>query len=339
MASRPVAIRPAQALTTEEVRDIVFTPNDAVSVALDSIEKRRTTTGVGVRLGIAGMDDYMKPCRPGELITVLGMTSNYKSGFMQYWARHTAQAIVKDHIEDECVVYVTWEQAIEEMLAFDLAATARISAMDIMDGRISDEEMQRLRVEHGARRAMTPLYLIGHSVAEEKRRPRLTLDAVAAGLRLIRDEFNLRPRIVFLDYLQQIGGVVGGDVERRLQVFNNVLRCKDMALACACPVVVGCQANRAVYENGKWGVPGVASGLESSNIEHTSDKMFGVWLPKTTLEVGTSLQTTGGTFRVSDNLLIVRMLKQRMGPAGRWFPLYIDPTTNDIHAMDIVTQR
>jgi replicative DNA helicase len=323
---------PAKLLTREEVGDISWTPNDAVAAALATIEARRTTVGVGVRLGLPGVDDYLCPCRPGELITVIGMSSNYKSGLMQYWARETANMIVKENVLNECVVYVTWEQAIEEMLAFDLATTARMSATDIMQGKVSDEEMERLRLEHGGRRSMMPLYLIGHSIAEGKRRPRLTLDNVAQALEFIKKEHDIKPRVIFLDYLQQIDPGQGED--RRMQVFYNVYRCKDMSLAMACPVVIGCQAGRSVYKEEKWGVPGMADGLESSNIEHTSDKMLGVWMPKTTMKSGQAIEESGVRLDVSDNLLILQVLKQKMGPAGKWFPLYVDPARNEIRSMD-----
>jgi replicative DNA helicase len=308
----------------------VFTPNDAVAGALKTIAERRTNAGVGVRLGVPDVDQYMIPARPGELITVMGMTSNFKSGLMQFWARHTADVIGEEHIEDECVVYVTWEQAIEEMLTFDLAATARLSATDIMQGRITDAQFDELRLVHGTRRAMAPLYLIGHSLAEGKKRPRLTLDVVGRALMLIREEFGLKPRAIFLDYLQQIDP--GEGENRRMQVFHNVDRCKDMSLGMACPVVLGCQASRSLYGE-TWGVPRMHDGLETSNIEHTTDKMLGVWMPKTSHEIGKVLSAQGKQIEVTENLLILKLNKQKMGPAGRWWCLYVDPSRNEVRGM------
>ncbi len=323
--------RTEQQFTREDARAIVHTPNDAVALALRTIEERRSNAGVGVRLGIPEVDRYLLPARPGELVTILGMTSNYKSGLMQFWARQAASVITSERVEDECVVYVTWEQAIEEMVAFDLASTARISAVEIFQGCISNEKMQELSRVHGTRRVVTPIYLIGHSLTEGKRRPQLTLTAIARGIQLIRDEFGLRPRIVFLDYLQRIVPSKGDD--RRMQVFYNVDRCKDMSLALACPVVLGCQANRDTYKEA-WGVPGISAGMETSNVEHTSDKALGIWMPKTTYEIGKTISVKGINLQVTDNLLILKVLKQKMGPAGRWFELYVDPATNNIHAME-----
>lgn len=314
-----------------DVKGILFTPNDAVEAALKTIEERRSYVGAGARIGVHDLDNYLLPARPGELITVMGMTSNYKSGLMQYWARHTAGEIVNEKLVKECVVYVTWEQAIEEMVAFDMAFTARLSATDVVQGKVSDEELARLRGVIGPRRAMTPLYLIGHSLSEERKRPRLSLSAVAQAMKMLKSEYGVKPRAIFLDYLQQIDAEEGD--ERRMQVFHNVGRCKDMALAMGCPVVLGCQANREVYRS-ESGMPTVDSGLESSNIEHTSDKMLGVWYPIRKYDAGKMLDLGNARLKVTENLLIVKVLKQKLGPAGRWFPLYVDPKINDIHDME-----
>jgi len=319
-------------LAEGEVRGIVFTPNDAVRLALETIEQRRSYIGAGVRIGIRDVDEYLLPGRPGELITVMGMSSNYKSGLMQHWARFTASEIVRENVVNECVVYATWEQAIEEMLAFDLANTARLSATDVVQGKVSDCEMELLRTEVGARRVMTPIYLIGHSVKEQRKRPRLSMTAIEQALDFIKREYRVSPRIVFLDYLQQIDPEEGQD--RRMQVFHNVHKCKDLGLSFGCPVVLGVQANRTVYRE-KWGIPGMADALETSNIEHSSDKMIGVWMPKTTYDVGKTLETKEHDLEVTERLLILKVIKQKLGPAGKWWPLYVEPERNRIESMAV----
>lgn len=321
--------------TKQEVRDITFTPNDAVKLALNTIDARRTFKGVGVRIGIPPVDEYFMPTRPGDLITVMGLSSNYKSGLMRFWARTAAEGLATEEILDEAVVYITWEEAIEETTTFDLAATARLSALDIMQGRITEEQMGYLRTVAGTRRAVLPLYLIGHSIAEGKKRPHLTLNTVGQALMSLKQEFNIRPRIIFLDYLQRIDPGEGED--RRMQVSNNVDRCKDMALAMACPVVVGSQVQRNTAKE-RWGLPGISDGLETSTIEHCSDRMIGVWMPKTTHAVGTVIQAPGqkGQLLVEENTLLLRIVKQRMGPAGKWWSLRVDYAHNRIEAPDDV---
>jgi replicative DNA helicase len=214
-----------------------------------------------------------------------------------------------------------------------MAYTARMNAVDVIQGKVSDEEMQRLRLIEGPRRITMPLYLIGHSTQEQRHRPRLSLCAVEQGIHKLLDWYNLRPRVIFLDYLQQIEPDEGQD--RRMQVFYNVHRCKDIALSCACPVVVGSQANRESYSE-KWGVPPFTSSQESSNFEHTCDKMLGVWYPVKDNPNGGQLDTKTMTLDITENLLILQVMKQKIGPSGRWWPLHIEPETNSIAQMDII---
>jgi hypothetical protein len=70
----------------------------------------------------------------------------------------------------------------------------------------------------------------------------------------------------------------------------------------------------------------------SSNIEHTADKMISLWMPKTTEPSGDVVPGTDG-LRVTDNLLLLGVMKQKLGPAGFWKPLFVDPTTNDVKGM------
>jgi replicative DNA helicase len=320
-------------ITDAQIRDVLFTPNDASRLALQTIEQRRSEKGIGIRFGVKCVDEYMIPLRPGELVGVLGMTSNYKTGTMQFWARQAAEQVEREGIENRVVVYVTWEQAVEEVVALDLAASCGLSATDLFMGKVTDEAMGSLRI--GAmKRAIKPLWIVGHSISEGKARPALTLSNLYSALKMMRDVHKLSPYAIFLDYLQQIEPEDGQD--RRMQVFYNVYKCKDMSLEMGCPVVLGSQAGRQAYES-NWGIPPITSSLESSNFEHTCDKIFGVWLPIKNYEAGEIIKAKvpGGDqqLEVSENLLVMKQLKQKFGPAGRWWPLYVDPAKNVIGEM------
>jgi len=75
-----------------------------------------------------------------------------------------------------------------------------------------------------------------------------------------------------------------------------------------------------------WKLAYMGDGLESSNIEHTADKMLSVWMPKRTEALGSYI--ANGELQVADTLLLMSMPKQRMGPAGMWWSLYVDATRN-----------
>jgi len=317
---------------------VVFSPNDAVKLALSSIESRRNEGYKGVKLGLSELDDYFLPGRPGEMIGVLGRSREYKSGLMQWWGRSVAKELIAEKNLTECVIYVTWEVAIEEIICFDLAYTARMNAIDVVQGKLSDEEMERLRLVEGPRRATMPLYLIGHSIGEKRARPRLSMKAVSEAIYELMDTFSLSPRVVFLDYLQQIEAEQGRD--RRMEIFYSVYACKDLALALGCPVVMGSQANRESYRAGDWGIPSFTSSMESSNFEQTCDKMIGTWYPIKTHPDTPTLETKAGeVLRVNENLLLLQIMKQKIGPSGRWWPLYVNPSINDIKPMMLTTEQ
>ena len=313
------------------VRAIVYTPAEVSGLVLEAVEERRGASGAGIRLGIKPVDRELLPLRPGELVTVTSRPGHYKSGLMQFWARNIARDLLKQEKKQEVVVFVTWEMAIEEIGLYDLAAAVKIDAAELAQGRIDDEGLEKLR---GAamRRASIPLWLVGHSIKRRKKRTRLTLSNVARALMWIEDKMAFHPRIIFLDYLQQMETErrKGQEIARRLDIFENVHRCKDMALAMGCPVVLGVQAGRQV-DGREWKLPQMGDQQESSNVEQTADKMLSLWYPSRSLRTGTEIQTTD--LFVEDNLLILGLVKQRLGPAGMWWPLYVDPARNEVAAM------
>jgi replicative DNA helicase len=312
----------------QNARDIIYSPNEVSNLVLGTITERKEKPGAGVRMGIPDIDKQMLPLRPGELITITGRPSNYKSGLMSFWARNLAKEIAEsEDNENKVVIYITWEMAIEELGLYDLAASSGLSAADLAQGRCSDIDYENAAMK----RAMSPFWLIGHSIERRKRRPRMSMTNVGRALMWLEREMNLKPQIIFLDYLQQITPErtdSGGEVTRRMDIFENVHRCKDLALALACPVVLGVQAARAVDER-PWKLPQMGDQMESSNIEHTADKMISVWYPCRTEQLNSAIPDAP-ELTVNENLLIVGLQKQRLGPAGGWWPLYVDPAHNEI---------
>ena len=315
----------------QHARDIVYTPSEVGTLVLGAVSERKANPGAGIRLGIPEVDAQLLPLRPGELVTITGRPGNYKSGLMQFWARRVANELLASQDEHGIVVYVTWEMAVEEIGLYDLAAATALDAAELAQGRLDDAAFERLQAA-AVRRACIPLWLIGHSIERRKKRPRLTMGNVAKALEWIEDNMEFHPRIVFLDYLQQMEPErrPGQEVNRRMDIFENVHRCKDMALALGCPVVLGVQATRAVDER-TWKLPQIGDQMESSNIEHTADKMISVWMPKTSEPPGLLGNTD---LEVNDNLLILGIIKQKLGPAGGWWGLYVDPTRNVITGLE-----
>ena len=329
--------------TPSDIKDITYTPNAAVKSALKIItelheQAKQPNADLGVFTGLKDVDEIMFPGKPGHVIAVLGRTNHGKSQFMQWWARSQAAFICERERQEraqdnQCVVFVTWEQAIEEVVCFDLAQSAKLSSRDVMLGKISDEQLKRLHLVDGIKRAVTPIYLIGHSVQAHKARPALTLTAVRDGLRLLKENHDVKPRVLFLDYLQEITPEQGRTKEE--QTRYNASTLKDIAFEMGCVVVIGTQAKRA--SNDRMWLPQIDDSEWTSSLEHTCDAMFGIWYPHRAIgvELGDIITRGDTSMAVTKNLFILGLIKQRWGEADRWWPLHVDAAINDIRMMSL----
>lgn len=310
-------------------REITYTPAEVSRLTIEQLERLREYPGIFT--GIPSLDKYIKPGRPGELITIIGRPGHMKTGFMMRWARYLADNIIEEGKEEtECIVFVSWEMAVEELTLYDFAFSLGISADDVASGIIplgEDSMMKAIAV-----RSTTPIYVVGPSLEKRRNELQYSMPDVMRALKYIEDEWNLMPRAVFLDYLQAMAPPFGG--ERRIQVEENVRLAKQAALEMACPVIMGCQARREV-DTRKIKIPRQHDGMESSAIEHKSDKVIGLWKPSKTEQMPCNLPEPWGGHEVTDNILFAGISKQRFGPAGKIFPLYTDPGKNIIGAMNI----
>lgn len=323
--------------TTTQISDITYSPQQASNLSVQKIDQLRNDKGGGVWTGITDIDHIVLPARAGELITVLGYTSHCKSQFMNWLSKQAIKSIPAD--SDEIVIRVTWEQSVEEDTLIWLAGDSDISVTVLARGLVGEKEW-KLLINSSVRRATTPMWIIGHSEIEsrEKRRarPRMTMTDVGKAIQYIVHEATdtqWRVRMIVLDYLQRIRPDQGDGDSKREQMMEAVNRAKDTAISFGCPVVLGVQTRREGQDR-KDKLPRIDDGQETSNIEQSSDKMFGLWYPIKTNPEG---EIIGGV-PVTKNLLMVRLLKQKLGEASKTFALFIDPEHNIIGNLEkIVT--
>src|SRR3990167_4806879 len=83
--------------------DIIYTPQQIVTIGTSYLYERRKNKGAGIPLGLASIDKDFLPALPGELITVIGRPGNGKTGFMMRWARWRAEQLHLQGIEDRVV--------------------------------------------------------------------------------------------------------------------------------------------------------------------------------------------------------------------------------------------
>jgi len=293
---------------TTSPADILFTPGEAASATRSILEQRRANPASGVYLPIDSLLPHLLPLAQDNLVTILGRPGNGKTSLMMWWARQEALRIAQNGNHKQAVVYITYEQSVEDLTAFALAAQSGVPIDAMARGTIRDDQWQELMGQFVQQVAL-PIVVIGHSIARRQRRPRLTLTAVIHALEYLVDKLQFEVRLVFLDYLQRIPGekYVG---DRRMEVSESLDRCKDSALSFGAPWVVAVQARRDV-DSRPLPVPLMADGQETAGIEQASDVVLSVVRPSHYRKEGESF---GKVIVSGHSQMLITILKQHLGP-------------------------
>lgn len=314
---------------TTDARDIIYTPSEISTFGLRNLDYIKANKQNGVPIGLARIDKELNPLLPGDLVTVIGRPGNGKTGFMMRWARQRA-ADLRAINPNRLVVYITLEQSIEQLNAFDLAADTGVSITKMVRGEFDDDE-RVLMQQASMRRVAKPLWFIGHSIERRKKRPQITVELVADALTQIEawDEERFTLDMVFVDYLQRVK--LPPRSESKTIALDEILnRLKDGALAFGCPFVVGVQAKREVDDRNP-PIPQMEDGQWTSGVEQVSDISFGVVRPRKYRALG---ETFGKAVVTDENQMIVSLLKQKMGPANIHFPVRFDPRYNTLDELE-----
>lgn len=300
-----------------DARVLVHTPAEMMTEMVQWAEE--TQRDPGVQFGIPAIDRVVVPMRPGNLTCILARPGHAKTSLLVYLARREAQRILERGTEDkEMVVYTTWEQTSEELTAM-LMADKDVSYSDIAWGRADVEEIKRRAVK-GARH---PVWIIGHGISRAGLSvPRMSPDLVLKAIETIEQDHGRKPTLMLFDYLQLIPTRVAK--ERVQQVTEMPILLKELSNRIGVPAVAAVQASRDV-DNRRIQIPEMSDAQWASSIEQTSDKVFGLWRPIKTFEENAGVEVGGRTYPVTENLLVIRLLKQR-GERGRYtWAMYFDP--------------
>lgn len=301
------------------IRRLIHTPAELSSEFVAWAEHNQSDPGI--RFGLPSIDKRVIPMRAGELISFIARPGHGKTSILAYFARSVGKRIMDDPEDNRIVVYVTWEQSSEE-LTMSFLATDTYSVSDVAWGRV-DLDIIRAEAIKGVH---LPVWVIGHGIgrAGEIAVPRMTADVVLRAIETMEQDHGCRPALMLFDYLQLIP--VPHARDRIQQVTEIPILIKELALRVGVPAVVGVQARREVDDREEK-LPELRDAQWASSIEQTSDKVFSLWRPILTETDGAAQYVELGErrIRVTENLLLMRMLKQR-GDAGRYtWPLYFAP--------------
>lgn len=304
----------------------IYSPDQAVDSTVKLIIERIDNPRTGIRQHLPNAD-FMVPWHAGELIVVVGYTSNGKTSLVNYVVtQHAYELKAYQHIDPDyrhICVYATWEQSVEEQTIVDLSRVTTIPAAKIFSGKLDKAEL-RVLLEKGAEdRRKLPIYLIGSSIDDSRRKARFSMDEINEAL-IIIEGLGIKIDMIALDYLQRIKRRMRAGSELREGFMEIVDDAKDMAVKC--PTILVSQAKRDVRGKSRdWQLPDLEDGQETSNLEQSSDHYISVWMPKQgfldTVKVPYGYKNNkDGTrekitleFTVTDNLLVAGFLKQKNG--------------------------
>ncbi len=295
-----------------------YTPAELSGLYLRFAEHIRVAPGL--RWGIGSLDAAMIPLRPGNVLGIIGRPGHGKSSIMAYLAKHTAQQLVlEERAEKECVVYITYDQSVEEMEAL-FQADEEISVTDLASGRA---EMDAVRVR-ALQRVSLPIWVMGRSVLERRPSPRMFISNVYEALRAMEREYGVHPALIGLDYIQVVP--IEGRADRNSQVTEAIVSTKELMLDIGAAGIVGVQATRAVDQR-EDKIPTIGDCQWSSALEQESDKLLGILRPALAYKdwEGRRIKYHGKEVPITPTTFLSRLEKQRFAPAGQLFMLDFAP--------------
>lgn len=280
----------------------------------------------GISFGTKVLDNKIIPLHPGDLMAVVARPGHGKSSFMAYMAKKTALDIMTRGADDEVVVYLTWEQPVEEIEAF-FQSGGKYSSTDMAWGRVPMDTIRSGSVNRGK----LPIWMIGNSIRHAGiKKPRMYLDYVYAAIETMYQEYGKRPKLLCLDYVQIIPVSTGG--KRFEQVSEATNLTKELLMNHAVAGIVGVQAGRQV-DSYQAKIPKMSDAQHSSEIEQRADKQLAVWRPIKDLDPleYPTVDVAGVSYKNDEELLIVRNLKQRFDVGYGTYAMRFKPQTLDMY--------
>ena len=310
--------------------DIIFSPAQVARAGTAYIEARCANTSDGVPFGVPTVDAQFLPMLPGELLTIISRPGHGKTMNLMRWARYRAQWLQDRNITDRVIVYLTFEQHIEDLHTFNTAAEVGIPVDLMARGRLDEDQLELVR-NYGVRRAAIPIWFMGHSQERRKKRPHIDLSSVDESLMRIENwedenKRDLKIDMLFIDYLQRIP-FEGRPESKTIGMDDNLNKIKDLGLKYACPVAVGVQAKREVDEKNPQ-IPEIGDGQWTSAIEQVSDRVMASVRP---IKYKKESEFFGKTLVEGRNQCLLVLWKQKLGDCPFFWWLTFDPQYNRLN--------
>jgi replicative DNA helicase len=306
---------------TTDPTQLFWTPAELSNLAVEYYDYIGTTPGV--QWSVLSMRD-MLAWRPGTIIALVARPGHGKTTVSAFKAMETAQQIVRERKQaQECVLYVSLDQAVDELEALFFAGDD-YSATDYMETSVPREVV----VGRSLKRPDLPIWTMGKSVLRRRSTPRMTIDVLYSGIEAMEQKYGVKPRLIIVDYVQIVPAVKAS--ERTQQVSEAVIRGGELALNVGCPILFDAQASRAAEQRDDR-MPTLADCQHSSQLEQDSDVVLTAQRPwllhrkRTINGQPVQLELNGERYPITEDLFLLRVEKQRFKGAGKLYVLRMLP--------------
>lgn len=291
------------------VAGLIYNPLEVSELGEQYLGWKQNNKEFGVPFFSKKMRDRIYPLFPGEVFSVIARPGHAKTSVMMFWARQRAKWLVENNYEKRAVIYATWEQSVEELHSFYLAAEQKISITKMAKGDLTEADWEMVKAGT-AKRVNEPLWFIGHSMIRKSGRKPITVENLAQAIELVTSR-GFEVDNVYVDYLQRIQPADAR--QEPVQAYTQIMTdLKNLALGFAVPLTVGVQARREV-DDLKVQIPEANHAQWTSNIEQTSDRMISLVRPRRYRKEG---EMFGSRKVEGQNQLLVNTLKQKLGEAN-----------------------
>lgn len=307
---------------------VVYNPTQVATLGETYLRWKQDNKAFGVPFFSKKMQERVYPLFPGELMSIIARPGHAKTSVMMLWARQRAHWLAENKHEDRCVVYATWEQSVEELHSFYIAAEQELSITKMAKGDLSEKDWEKVK-RGTANRINEPLWFIGHSMVERSGRKPITVNTLWEAIERIQGEGFIVDDL-YVDYVQRIHP--DGNYDNPVVAYTKIMDdLKNLALGLAVPLTVGVQAKREV-DDLKLPIPEQGHGQWTSNIEQSSDRILSLVRPRRYRKEG---EFFGSRKVEGHNQLLVSVLKQKLGEANFAEWLSFNPIFNRLDEAEL----
>ena len=253
----------------------------------------------GLPTGFPELDRRTSGLQPADLIIIAARPSAGKTALAMNIAQHAAL-----HQEKPVVVF-SMEMSAEAIMQRMLSAHSHIPHMRLRNGRLQDDDLDRLAESAGALKKIRLFIDPGSELTPPQLRSRVRRLSRSAG----------EPALIVVDYLQLMQGAAQRQENRNQEVAGITRSLKAMAKEFNCPMLVLSQLSRHPEHRGDKR-PGLADLRDSGAIEQDADLVLFLHARADSQSHGAPAPDASAEGEVRTVELIIG--KQRNGPIGHW---------------------